>query len=106
MHENSTSVDIWGPYPNYDDIARFEYGRRLWRDSHFRQRLLNHWMDDRHPYRDRFKEQRKLIEEILASDKNPAELDDYLRSRETSLRCVAREIPPVFGAFWSNSRTS
>jgi hypothetical protein len=27
-------------YPNYDDIARFEYGRRLWRLPEMRRRLL------------------------------------------------------------------
>ena len=23
--------EVWGPYASYDDVARVEYGRRLWR---------------------------------------------------------------------------
>ena len=91
---------IWGPYPNYDDIARFEYGRRLWRDARMRARLLQHWTDARHPHHERFLERRQLIEEILNSTVAPEELDACLRARGTSLRCVAREIPPVFGSFF------
>jgi hypothetical protein len=91
---------VWGPYPNYDDIARFEYGRRLWRLPEVRRRLLAHWLDARHPYRDRFLEQRSLIEEVLSSSDFPEALDARLRDRETSLRCMAREIPPVSGSFY------
>ena len=91
---------IWGPYPNYDDEARFEYGRRMWRLPDMRARLLQHWTDERHPYRDRFLRQRELIEEVLCSAEGPEELDRRLRERGTSLRCMAREIPPVFGSFF------
>lgn len=102
----STSLDreknnsVWGPYPNYDDIARFEYGRRMWRLPDMRARLLAHWLDARHPYRERFQEQRELIEEVLNFDASPDELDEELQKRGTSLRCIAREIPPVFGSFF------
>ena len=96
--DNSNSV--WGAYPNYDDVARFEYGRRFWRDPQMRARLLEHWLDERHPHRDRFMELRELVEVVLSSDKPEAELDADLRVRGTSLRCVAREIPPVFGSFF------
>jgi hypothetical protein len=91
---------VWGPYPNYDDLARFEYGRRLWRLPPMRARLLSHWTDERHPYRHRFEEHRLLLEEILSSDASEFELDGYLRERGTSLRCMVREIPPVFGSFF------
>ena len=91
---------VWGPYPNYDDIARFEYGRRMWRLPEMRARLLRHWTDPRHPYCDRFNEQRELIQEVLGSVKSPGDLDRDLRVRGTSLRCLAREIPPVFGSFF------
>jgi hypothetical protein len=91
---------VWGPYPNYDDIARFEYGRRLWRVPSVRSRLLRHWTDPRHPYRDRFARQRELIEEVLTSVASEQELDRRLRALGTSLRCMAREIPPVFGDFY------
>jgi len=97
---NQSAPILWGPYPNYDDIARFEYGRRLWRLPDVRSRLLSHWTDPRHPYRDRFLEQRVLIEEVLNSRASEEELDQSLRARGTSLRCIAREIPPVFGDFF------
>src|ERR1041384_2655062 len=100
MQKRGEEPWVWGPYPNYDDIARFEYGRRLWRLPEMRARLLAHWTDERHPYRERFQEQRPLIEEVLASNAPPHRLDERLRKQNTSLRCVAREIPPVFGTFF------
>jgi hypothetical protein len=93
-------VAVWGPYPNYDDIAHFQYGRMLWRLPDMRARFLRHWTDERHPYRERFLEQRQLIEEVLNSNEAPEQLDQRLRARGTSLRCMAREIPPVFGSFF------
>jgi hypothetical protein len=73
--------EIWGPYPNYDDIARFEYGRLLWRSPMMRSRLLRHWTDPRHPYAKRFAEQRVLLEDVLAFTESPARLDQRLRAR-------------------------
>jgi hypothetical protein len=99
-HITSGLADPWGPYANYDDIARFQYGRLLWRSPVVRSRLLRHWLDERHPYRERFQRQRKLIEEVLSSQCPAEELDHHLRERGTSLRCAAREIPPVFGSFY------
>jgi hypothetical protein len=98
--ECDDDTKVWGPYPNYDDIARFEYGRRLWKHPSFRARFLAHWVDERHPYRERFMEQRALIEEVLGSTEPPIVLDARLRQSGASLRCVAREIPPVFGSFF------
>jgi hypothetical protein len=99
-----TSIpDVWGEFPNYDDVARFEYGRRMWRLPEMRARLLRHWLDDRHPYRERFLRQRSLIEEILDSAATAEALDLSLRHQASSLRCVAREIPPVFGSFFGES---
>lgn len=97
---------VWGPYVNYDDVARFEYGRRMWWLPDMRARLIAHWTDERHPYRHRFLEQRSLLEEVLSSKESPAELEARLRRRGTSLRSVAREIPPVFGSFFHQSFTS
>ena len=91
---------VWGRYPNYDDIARFTYGRRMWRLPDMRFRLLSHWQDERHPYRDRFAAQQTLIEGILASELSEALLDQQLRESGKSLRAMAREIPPVFGSFF------
>jgi len=90
----------WGDYPNWDDVARFDYGRRMWRDPEMRTRLLAHWTDERHPHRERFQEHRALVEEALTSELAADRLDDLLRARHTSLRCVAREIPAVFGSFF------
>jgi len=81
-------------------VARFEYGRRMWRLPDMQVRLLGHWTDERHPHRERFLRQRELIEEVLESTEGPEELDRRLRERGTSLRCMAREIPPVFGSFF------
>jgi hypothetical protein len=97
---------VWGPYPNYDDIARFEYGRLLWRNLEMRARLLTHWLDPRHPYRDRFLASRPQLESILESTDSAASLQDQLLARGTSLRCLAREIPPVFGSFFAESRSA
>ena len=94
---------VWGAYPNYDDIARFEYGRRMWRHPAMRARLLAHWTDARHPHCERFAAQRALIEAVLNSDDTPAELDATLREQGSSLRCAAREIPPVFGSFFGDT---
>ena len=94
---------VWGKYPNYDDIARFEYGRLMWRVPVMRQRLLAHWSDPRHPYRERFAERLVLVESILGSEESPAALDTRLHQSGTSLRCVVREIPPIFGSFFSES---
>lgn len=65
-----------------------------------RARLLEHWLDERHPGRERFIEHRQLVEEALTSTLTPEELNRSLLLRGTSLRCVAREIPPVFGSFF------
>ena len=84
------------------DQARLEYARLLWRRDSARQRLLRHWTDPRHPYRERFTGQyRPLVERVLAAD--PAQddaLDAELRAEGQSLRVIVREIPPVFGSFY------
>jgi len=88
----SAEAIVWGPYPSYDDVARFEYGRRFWRLPEMRRRLLAHWLDERHPHRERFLEQRELLESMLGSEESVPALDARLRQGGASLRCVAREI--------------
>ena len=88
----------WGKYPNYRDIARFEYGRLLWKNPEARRRLLAHWESPDHPHAGRFAEKKPLVREILESQLSEAELDASLRQRDLSLRAAAREIPPVFGS--------
>jgi hypothetical protein len=92
--------EVWGPYVSYDDVARFAYGQRLWHQPAMRARLLSHLLDERHPHRDRFRAQRKRIEDILSTEEPTVLLDRRLRGEGTSLRAVAREIPPVFGSFF------
>lgn len=98
--ENETINDVWGEFPDWNALARFAYGRRMWRLPEMRARLLAHWTDERHPHGERFQAHRGLIEEVLGSDLSDEQLDKMLRQRQTSLRCVAREIPPVFGSFF------
>jgi len=98
--EQTDDAGVWGPYPNFDDIDRFEYGRRLWKHADMRARFVTHWLDERHPYRERFLDQRSLIEEVVNSTEASSLLDRRLRQRGSSLRCVARDIPPVFGSFF------
>lgn len=103
-HEQA--AEALGPYAMLHDLARLEYGRLLWKRSHTRERLLRHWTDPRHPYADRFAEKwRPIVEEVLAADPNhDLELDANLKTRGLSLRVVVREIPPVFGSFFAESR--
>ena len=100
------AVEIPGPYAMPHDLARLYYGRLLWRKARTRERLLRHWTDERHPFCDRFLEKwRPVVEEVLEA--NPArdfELDARLKARGLSLRVVVREIPPVIGSFFGESK--
>jgi len=91
-------MNVFGKYPNYQDIARLEYGRLLWKSVSTRGRLLAHWMDPEHPYSERFRNRRSLVERVLESDLPDEKLDIQLQAEGQSLRAVVREIPPVFGS--------
>ena len=81
----------------YQDEARLEYGRMFWADPRKRQRLLDHWLDPRHPSHERFLERwRPIVVRVLEA--NP--VADELQAEGLSLRVVVREIPPVFGSFF------
>jgi len=85
----------------YQEYSKLHYGRMLWKYPDFRQRLLRHWTDPRHPHAERFKEWRLEVERILGSPKgSDEELDRELRQRGLSLRVVVKEIPSVFGDFF------
>lgn len=90
-------------YLSWDDFARFEYGRLLWKSPQGRKHLLAHWTDPRHPHRERFLARRELIESMLEEPLD--ELDAIAERHGTSGRAAIREIPPVFGHFWSDSET-
>ena len=86
----------------FQDEARLEYGRMLWKKPLLRERLLRHWLDPRHPWSARFSRKWKpWVEKLLASSSHDAEtLDAELRKNGLSLRVVVKEIPPVFGSFY------
>jgi hypothetical protein len=100
---STISHPILGPYAQLADLARLHYGRIWWRNPAIRESLLKHWTDPRHPYAERFTSRyRPLVERVLsASEADDAELDAELRGAGESLRTVTREIPPVFGSFFS-----
>tara|TARA_R110002073_G_scaffold277997_1_gene441834 strand:+ start:247 stop:585 length:339 start_codon:yes stop_codon:yes gene_type:complete len=85
-----------------DDWSRLQYGRLLWKNATCRERLLKHWTDPRHPYRERFVTRyRPLVERLLESSSEDNEtIDQQLREEGHSLRTIMREIPPVFGDFY------
>lgn len=90
---------------NFQDLARLQYTRLLWKRPDLRKRFVKHWTDPRHPYRERFLEKRDLIERVLSEPKDQNEiLDQELRKKGESLRAICREIPPVFGHFWAESK--
>ena len=93
-----TEMSVFGKYPNYQDIARLEYGRLLWKSASARTRLLAHWLNPDHPYVERFQSKRSLVERILESSLSDDQLDRQLKSEGHSLRAAVREIPPVFGS--------
>lgn len=85
----------------YQDYAKLQYGRMLWKHAPFRERLLRHWTDERHPHAERFQEWRPEVERVLTSSSGTDEsLDRELRERGLSLRVVVKEIPSVFGDFF------
>lgn len=88
----------------YQDEARLEYGRLFWRDPVKRERLLRHWLDVRHPYSDRLRERwLPLVDRVLRSPPGGDDaLDAALQAEGSSLRAVVREIPPVFGTFFTD----
>jgi hypothetical protein len=107
QYSHEQAAEALGPYAMLHDLARLEYGRLLWKRPRTRARLLRHWTDPRHPYAPRFMETwRPVVEEVLKADPaHDLELDARLKSRGLSLRVVVREIPPVIGSFFAESRT-
>ena len=86
---------------HFQEYAKLEYGRLLWRVPAYRQRLLRHWQDSRHPHAERFVHHQAEVDQVLASPKgSDMELDAQLRDRGLSLRVVVKEIPSVFGSFF------
>ena len=85
----------------FQEYAKLEYGRMLWRIPKCRERLLRHWRDPRHPHAERFAEHEAEVVHLLESPKGSDEaLDAELQKRNSSLRAVVKEIPSVFGSFY------
>ena len=85
----------------FQEYAKLEYGRLLWRVPEYRQRLLRHWKDPRHPHCERFAKYEAEVTKVLESPKgSDASLDEELRKRGLSLRVIVKEIPSVFGSFF------
>lgn len=85
----------------FQEYAKLEYGRMVWRVPEFRERLLRHWRDPRHPHAERFAEHEADVRYVLESPKgSDSSVDAELRKRERSLRVVVKEIPSVFGSFF------
>ena len=83
------------------EYAKLEYGRLLWRVPAYRERLLRHWHDPRHPHAERFARHEAEVTYVLESAKDSdTALDAELRRRDLSLRMVVKEIPSVFGSFF------
>jgi len=86
---------------HFQEYAKLEYGRLLWGNPDYRERLLRHWLDPRHPHAERFAKHEAEVRRILESPKgSDAQLDAELRERNLSLRVVVKEIPSVFGSFF------
>lgn len=86
---------------HFQEYAKLEYGRLLWRVPSSRERLLRHWRDPRHPHAERFAKYEADVRRILESPAGADdELDAELRQRNLSLRVVVKEIPSVFGSFF------
>jgi hypothetical protein len=86
---------------HFQEYAKLEYGRLLWRVPAYRERLLRHWKDPRHPHAERFAEHESEVTRVLESPKgSDAEIDAALQQKNSSLRAVVKEIPSVFGSFF------
>lgn len=86
-----------------EEYAKLEYGRLLWRVPAYRERLLQHWHDPRHPHAARFAAHEPDVTRVLDSPKgSDAALDAELRQRDSSFRAVVKEIPSVFGSFFGS----
>lgn len=99
LKNGKQGVFINGIY--FQEYAKLEYGRLLWRNPEFRARLLHHWRDPRHPHAERFVQYEAQVRHVLESPKgSDAVLDAELRDHGLSLRVVVKEIPSVFGSFF------
>lgn len=89
-------MNALGKYPDYQALAKLEYGRMLWKSEGGRKKLLDNWTHPAHPHCDRFPSNRLLVEMLLSTDTDYDTLDMDLRNHGTSLRAAMRELPSYF----------
>jgi len=87
---------------NIKDLSRLEIARKFW-NGRSRDALLDVWMDETHPGRERFIENRDIIVGLLES-KDPERYAKDLRSEGHSLRTLIREIPVIFPKEFKQAR--
>jgi hypothetical protein len=88
---------------SYEDEARLQYSRILWKNPRTQRRLLYVWEHPEHPHRERFEENRALVVGLLEGVDPQAYLES-LPSKKWSLRTLTREIPAVIWEFWDESK--
>jgi hypothetical protein len=88
---------------NFEDEARLQYSRILWKNPRTRKRLLHVWEHPEHPHRERFEENRELVVGFLECDDPQVYVDSVAGSGKWSLRTLTREIPCVIWSLWDES---
>jgi hypothetical protein len=89
---------------NFEDEARLQYSRILWRNPRTRRRLLYVWEHPQHPHRERFQENRELVEGLLECNEPQDYITTVAGSDKWSLRTLTREIPCVIWTLWDESK--
>jgi hypothetical protein len=87
-----------------EDHARLEYSRILWRNPQNRRRLLYVWEHPEHPHRERFEENRALVEGLLECSDPEVYVNSLEGGKKWSLRTMTREIPCVIWDLWDESK--
>jgi hypothetical protein len=85
---------------NFEDEARLQYSRILWKNPRTRRRLLHVW---EHPHRERFEENRELVVGFLEGA-GPQVYVESLAPKKWSLRTLTREIRRVIWKFRDESK--
>jgi hypothetical protein len=87
-----------------EDEARLQYSRILWNVPRTRKRLLFVWEHPNHPHRERFEENRQLVQGLLECADPQAYIDKVAGATRWSLRTLTREIPAVIWTLWNESK--
>lgn len=89
-----------------EDHARLQYSRILWKNPGTRRRLLYVWEHPEHPHRERFDENRVLIEGLLECADPESYANVAEGGQKWSLRTLTREIPCVIWSLWDESKAA